>query len=115
MDNEEWQNAQLDEIHEGSVPADFEFELWLSSDNKNSVKIASKTPEGRKAGMRYAMAVYDKLLQRYGSKQGFAVKEYKTAEGKEVEEDLGKCVKCGAPNKRSMKGKIYCSAKCWLT
>ena len=30
-------------------------------------------------------------------------------------EDLGTCKKCGAPNKRSLKGKIYCSAKCWLT
>jgi len=29
-------------------------------------------------------------------------------------DDLGKCPKCGAPNKRSFKGKIYCSDKCWL-
>ena len=29
-------------------------------------------------------------------------------------EDLGNCDKCGAPNKRSMKGKVYCSKTCWL-
>lgn len=27
---------------------------------------------------------------------------------------LGVCTKCGAPNKLSAKGKIYCSEKCWL-
>lgn len=26
----------------------------------------------------------------------------------------GKCPKCGAPNKLSASGTIYCSAKCWL-
>lgn len=28
-------------------------------------------------------------------------------------EDLGKCLKCGAPNKLSLKGGKYCSALCW--
>lgn len=28
--------------------------------------------------------------------------------------DLGVCQKCGAPNKLSQKGKVYCSNKCWL-
>jgi hypothetical protein len=28
--------------------------------------------------------------------------------------DLGVCPKCGAKNAKSMKGTIYCSAKCWL-
>lgn len=27
---------------------------------------------------------------------------------------LGKCVKCGQPNYKSLKGNIVCSAKCWL-
>jgi hypothetical protein len=27
--------------------------------------------------------------------------------------DLGKCPKCGAPNKLSQQGKKYCSALCW--
>lgn len=26
---------------------------------------------------------------------------------------LGTCAKCGAPNKKSQAGKIYCSALCW--
>lgn len=32
----------------------------------------------------------------------------------QVQEDLGVCDKCGAKNLRSLKGKVYCSAKCWL-
>lgn len=31
-----------------------------------------------------------------------------------VQQELGVCPKCGAPNARSLKGKIYCSKKCWL-
>lgn len=27
---------------------------------------------------------------------------------------LGVCSKCGAPNKLSKQGKVYCSATCWL-
>lgn len=27
--------------------------------------------------------------------------------------DLGKCEKCGAPNRRSKAGKLYCSKICW--
>jgi len=30
-------------------------------------------------------------------------------------DDLGKCPKCGAPNKLSKAGKPYCSKTCWLT
>jgi len=30
-------------------------------------------------------------------------------------QDLGNCRICHAPNKLSMKNKVYCSAKCWLT
>lgn len=29
-------------------------------------------------------------------------------------ENLGNCEKCGAPNARSRKGSVYCTAKCWL-
>jgi len=31
-----------------------------------------------------------------------------------VTQNLGVCPKCGAPNKLSLKGKVYCSNKCWL-
>lgn len=27
--------------------------------------------------------------------------------------DLGKCKKCGSPNKLSKQGKVYCGALCW--
>jgi len=30
------------------------------------------------------------------------------------EESFGKCVNCGEPNYKSMKGNIVCTAKCWL-
>lgn len=41
--------------------------------------------------------------------------EKKAQESKEIlDEALGVCNKCGAPNKISQKGKKYCSAKCWL-
>lgn len=29
-------------------------------------------------------------------------------------EELGNCKKCGAPNARSLKGNVYCTATCWL-
>lgn len=29
--------------------------------------------------------------------------------------ELGVCEKCGAANAKSVKGNVYCSAKCWLT
>ncbi len=31
----------------------------------------------------------------------------------ELQEDLGECSKCGAPNKLSKAGKPYCSKLCW--
>lgn len=31
----------------------------------------------------------------------------------ELEDNLGRCKKCGAPNKISKQGKIFCSAICW--
>lgn len=47
---------------------EFEFELFLSSDGKNTVRIKASTPNGRKEGMAYARKVYDRLLARYGTK-----------------------------------------------
>ena len=88
---------------------EFEGELFLSTDGKNTVHIKASNPSGRTAGLRWAKEVYDKLLITYGTKQGQAVKEY----NKEPEPELGKCPKCGAPNKMSSKGKPYCSALCW--
>jgi len=89
---------------------EFEGELFLSSDGKNTVHIKASTKEGRKAGLTWAKSLYDKLMHTYGSKQSISVKEY----AKEGQPDLGKCVKCGAENKMSSKGKAYCSALCWI-
>lgn len=104
--SDEWLDPMNDDIreHEGS----FEGEIWLSTDAKNTVRVKATTADGRKAGLAWAKAVYDRLLFSYGTKQSVSRKEYSG------EEDLGKCVKCGANNLRSQKGKVYCSAKCWL-
>jgi hypothetical protein len=47
---------------------DFEFELFLSSDGKNTVRIKATTPKARTEGMKYARKVYDRLLALYGTK-----------------------------------------------
>lgn len=98
----------LDEAVATTEEGDFSGEVFLSTDGKNTVHITANTKQGRKAGLVWAKAVYEGLRGAYGTKQAQAVKEYSK------EEDLGKCKDCGAPNKRSMKGKVYCSAKCWL-
>lgn len=67
------------------------------------------------------LATLDEIIQkrgltakppRYQSQQSYRSPTQSTIQGQE--ESLGNCKKCGAPNKRSMKGKVYCSAKCWL-
>ena len=37
-----------------------------------------------------------------------------TSQRQAVPTDLGNCGKCGAPNKMSKAGKVYCSATCWI-
>ena len=98
-----------DWITEDDKKKDFIGEVYLSTDGKNTVFIRADTAESRKKGLEWAKVVYEALLKRYGTKQGQAVKEYGNNK-----EDLGKCNKCGAPNRKSMKGKVYCSDKCWL-
>lgn len=110
MDNEDAKWIE-DNTNEAPVETEGEFEgeLFLSSDGKNTVHIKANTKEGRKSGLAWAKAVYDKLMYTYGSKQGLAVKEY----AKEGQADLGNCKNCGAPNKLSSKGKPYCQDLCW--
>lgn len=100
----------LDEAKMNTLPdADFEGELFLSTDGKNTVHIKSSTRTGREAGLKWAKAVYESVKIAYGTKQQLNVQTY------DPKEDLGKCAKCGSPNKRSLKtGKLYCSARCWL-
>jgi hypothetical protein len=102
-DEEEFMNA-IPESEEN-----FESNLFLSTDGKMTVSIKAVNPAQRKAGARYAKDMYFWLKENFGSKQAFATKEYKAAES-----GLGVCSKCGAPNLKSMKGKVYCSNKCWL-
>ena len=89
---------------------EFEGEVYFSTDGKNTVHVKANTKDGRRAALAWGNEVYKRLIDTYGTKQGQAVKEY----AKEAVEDLGKCSKCDAPNKKSLKsGKLYCSALCW--
>ncbi len=92
---------------------EFEGEVFMSTDGKNTVHVKATTREGRKSALIWADAVYKRLLHTYGTKQKLNTETYdKKIEGET--ENLGNCVKCGASNKRSMKGNIYCGAKCFL-
>ena len=103
-------NDDIDSVlQDDAAIGEFEGELYLSTDGKNTVHVKASTPEGRKAGLKWAKLVYDGMKATYGTKQELNAKTY------DKTEDLGVCPKCGAPNLRSMKGKIYCSKKCWLT
>ncbi|MCL5433325.1 MAG: hypothetical protein M1524_04405 [Patescibacteria group bacterium] len=74
-EDEQWIKGNLGEEKESG--GEFEFECFLSTDGKHTVRILAKTPEGRKDGLSYAQKVYDRILVRYGTKQAQAVKEYK--------------------------------------
>ena len=86
----------------------FEGEVIFSTDGKHSVIAKAKTLQGRRNAYVWASKVYEIIKEKYGTKQEQAVRVY--ANGG----DLGKCPKCGADNRKSLKGKVYCSAKCWL-
>jgi hypothetical protein len=102
-------NDDIDEVlEEQASVGEFIGELFLSTDGKNTVHVKSATAEGRKAGLKWAKLVYDGMRSAYGTKQQLNMETYDT------KEDLGVCGKCGAKNLRSLKGKIYCSARCWL-
>ena len=103
-------NEDIDSVlQDDAAIGEFEGELWLSTDGKNTVRVKASTKEGRVAGLKWAKLVYEGVKSNYGTKQQLNMETY------DPKEDLGKCPKCGAPNLRSMKGKIYCSKKCWLT
>jgi hypothetical protein len=55
-------------MEEKEPEEDFEFELFLSTDGKNTVRVKSNTQKGRKAAMIYAKSVYERLVARYGTK-----------------------------------------------
>jgi len=68
----------LNEAKENSIDqeGDYDFELWLSSDGKHTVKVTSKTAEGKRKALKVATDTFDYILERYGTKQALSVKEY---------------------------------------
>ena len=111
MDKQDERDADevLDEAARSIADSEgFEGQVIFSTDGKHSVIAKAKTLQGRRNGYAWASKVYDLMKEKYGTKQEQAKKVYS------AEEDLGKCKNCGAPNRRSLKGKVYCSAKCWL-
>ena len=55
--------------------AEYEFELFLSTDGKHTVHTKANR-ENKNRAMKVATETYDYLLASYGTKQGQAVKEY---------------------------------------
>jgi hypothetical protein len=78
MDNQdaEWINAQLDETVE-EQEGEFELQMILSTDGKHTVMVKAVTKIGRKQGLEYAQRLYERVVQRYGTKQNQVIKEYK--------------------------------------
>ena len=58
--------ATVEEILEPS--SDFEGELFLSTDGKQTVHFKSSSSEGRKAGLDWAFRVYERIVERLGTK-----------------------------------------------
>jgi hypothetical protein len=81
MTNEEREKTEvLDKAGDTQAPH-YTFEVWLSTDGKHSVHCVADTPEGRREAMRVATQEYDYILERYGTKQAQAVKEYGKGNG----------------------------------
>jgi len=89
---------------------EYTLEIYLSTDGKHTVKTTSDTVEGNKKAYEVAVAMYDQIVAKYGTKQAQAVREYE----KETGQELGNCPKCGAKMLMSKKGNPYCSKKCWM-
>jgi len=94
QEDAEWINAQLDEVEDAG--SSFELEVILSTDGKHTVITRTKTKVDRKEALTYQQKLFDRILERYGTKQGTAVKEYKKAESEMGGAELT-CEKCGAP------------------
>lgn len=72
----DWINEeQPNEVPEKDRNAEYEFELFLSTDGKHTVHVKSDRDNKNRA-MKVATETYDYILTRYGTKQGQAVKEY---------------------------------------
>ena len=47
---------------------EYKIELFLSTDGKHTVHYEAETPEGRRRGLEAAMALYNAIEKKYGSK-----------------------------------------------
>ena len=61
----EWISGKKEEPKE---EANYEFELWLSTDGKNTVKVKAFTSEGKRKALKVATDTYDYIVARYGTK-----------------------------------------------
>lgn len=82
------------------IKGEFESELFLSTDGKHTVRVKANDTQGRKAGLKWAKKVYEAIIERYGTKQAQAVKEYKN-NGKTIPT----CPECGAEMKERTSSK----------
>ncbi|MEK6879065.1 MAG: hypothetical protein AABY22_05625 [Nanoarchaeota archaeon] len=104
-EDREWIDDNIkDPIHEES--GEFEGEIFLSTDGKNTVHVKALTTEGRKASLIWAKTVYDRLIFRYGTKQAQAKREYSDEEKCETCNSLA-VKKSGEKNGRKWTG-IFC-------
>lgn len=65
----------MDKAEELNEPK-YEFELFLSTDGKQTVHVKAFDAAGKRKALTVATETYDYILARYGTKQGQAVKEY---------------------------------------
>lgn len=93
----------LDQAKMYSLPTgEFEGELFLSTDGKNTVHVKASSSQGRTAAFAWAKEVYDKLRIEYGTKQAL---EKKVQEGGQ---NYGNCSEHPSETLvMSKKGKLY--------
>lgn len=111
---------EADELKVQTLMKDgYMLEIFLSTDGKHTVHAKAITAQGKKDAWTAASALYDRILERYGTKQGQAVKEYQR--NGEDKDEAGYCkihkvwMKKYEKNGRSwyahMNGDEWCNAK----
>ena len=78
---EEGESAPQEEV--ADTESDYEFELFLSTDGKNTVHVKANRKNANKA-LKAATETYDYIKARYGTKQALSVKEYGNGKAQEV-------------------------------
>lgn len=100
--------------------AQFEGEIWLSTDGKHTVRVKAETPRGRKIGGKWAFDLYQRLVEELGTKQAQAVREYSKENNKsngkiKAEHICEQCggsatIRSGVKNGKPWKG-LFCNDK----